>query len=71
MKVLVVGGSGLLGRALVKAFSNAGHEVGVCVRGWEFVYVNLFLTVSLALALLRIGARKWTDEGEEEQSFGA
>ena len=27
MRVLVVGASGLLGRALVKAFAGAGHEV--------------------------------------------
>jgi NAD(P)-dependent dehydrogenase (short-subunit alcohol dehydrogenase family) len=50
MKVLVVGGSGLLGRALVKAFSNAGHEVSVCVRGWEFVF---FVCESLSHCLSR------------------
>lgn len=29
MKVLIIGASGLLGRALVKAFGGAGHEVGL------------------------------------------
>ena len=28
MRVLIIGASGLLGRALVKAFAQAGHEVG-------------------------------------------